>query len=179
VAEQLAGELPRIRGFCTLSPVPGFAAWLLAEPDLGTLPKLRQPALKSLEAARRQLRERCGGDLSALQRAVAHEALDPRAEAALAQLCAAYLLLHSPTPGGDQVARFHLDNGARLERINAGANRSVHGLKQSFGVMVNYLYDLDKVEAHREMFVQGETARSRPVQALLQAQFTTTTKETP
>jgi malonyl-CoA decarboxylase len=65
------------------------------------------------------------------------------------------------------VARFHLDNGARLERINLRANRSPKGLRQAFGLMVNYLYDLDKVEASHEMFTQGEVARSRAVRALI------------
>jgi malonyl-CoA decarboxylase len=65
------------------------------------------------------------------------------------------------------VARFHLDNGARLERLNARGNMSSKGLKQSFGLMVNYLYDLDKVEASHEKFKQGEVARSRAVQTLM------------
>jgi malonyl-CoA decarboxylase len=82
-------------------------------------------------------------------------------------LAAAYLLHLSPTPAGDPVARFHLDNGARLERINARGNMSAPGLKQSFGLMVNYLYDLEKVEASHEKFKQGEVARSRAVQTLM------------
>ena len=65
------------------------------------------------------------------------------------------------------MARFHLDNGARLERLNALGDLSVKGAKQSFGLMVNYLYDLQKIEAHHEKFVQGEVAHSRAVSALL------------
>ena len=65
------------------------------------------------------------------------------------------------------MARFHLDNGARLERLNALGDLSVKGTKQSFGLMVNYLYDLQKIEAHHEKFVQGEVAHSRAVSALL------------
>jgi malonyl-CoA decarboxylase len=82
-------------------------------------------------------------------------------------LAAAYLLHLSPTEQGDPVARFHLDNGARLERLNARANMSPRGLKESFGLMVNYLYDLDKVEASHEKFVHGEVARSRAVRTLM------------
>lgn len=167
VAEQLQRELPRVRSFCTLSPIPGFAAWLLSGPDFAALPRLRRPAAADLEAARAHLLKACNGELGALQRAATHEALDPQAEAALLSLCAAYLLYQSPTPQGDPVARFHLDNGARLERLNARGNMSAKGLKQSFGLMVNYLYDLDKIEASHEKFKQGEVARSRAVHSVL------------
>jgi malonyl-CoA decarboxylase len=167
VAEQLQRELPRIRSFCTLSPIPGFAAWLLAGPDFAALPNLRRHAAADFEAAREHLLKHCGGDLAALQRAAIHETMDKESTAALLTLCAAYLLYQSPTPQGDPVARFHLDNGARLERLNARGNMAPKGLKQSFGVMVNYLYDLDKIEASHEKFKQGEVARSRAVHTVM------------
>jgi len=167
VAEQLQRELPRIRTFCTLSPVPGLAAWLLREPDFAALPNLRRHAAADFEAARRHLLALCDGDLAALQRASTHERMDKEATAALLTLCAAYLLHLSPTLEGDPVARFHLDNGARLERLNPNGNLSAKGLKQSFGIMVNYLYDLDKVEASHEKFKQGEVARSRAVHTVM------------
>jgi len=167
VAQQLQRELPRLRTFCTLSPIPGFAAWLLAEPDLAALPKVRKAALTELNAARERLRTLCGGDLGALQGAAVHEAMNKDDVAALQLLCSAYLLLVSPSPEGDPVARFHLDNGARLERLNPRANMSGKGLRQSFGMMVNYLYDLGKVEASHAKFRQGEVARSRAVGAPL------------
>ena len=65
------------------------------------------------------------------------------------------------------MARFHLDNGARLERLNPRGNLSRKGLKQSHGLMVNYLYDLAKVEASHEKFVQGKVAHSRAVASLI------------
>jgi malonyl-CoA decarboxylase len=167
VAEQLQRELPRLRTFCTLSPVPGFAQWLLGEPDLHALPNLRRHAAGDFEAARGHLRGECGGDLAALQLASTHEKLDKESQAALLTLCSAYLLHLSPTPEGDPVARFHLDNGARLERLNAHANPTPKGLKQSFGVMVNYLYDLDKIEASSDKFRHGEVARSRAVHTVM------------
>ncbi len=167
VAEQLQRELPRIRSFCTLSPVPGFAAWLLGEPDFVALPHLRRNVAADYDAAREHLRELCGGDLAALQRAATHDKLDKESLSALLTLCSAYLLHLSPTPDGDPVARFHLDNGARLERLNARGNMSPKGLKQSFGIMVNYLYDLDKIEASHEKFKQGEVARSRAVHTVM------------
>ncbi len=163
VAQQLQRELPRLRTFCTLSPIPGFAAWLLSEPDLSALPNLRKSQLADLETARERLRKLCKGDLSALQGPAVHEGMDDSAVADLQHLCSAYLLGLSPTPAGDPVARFHLDNGARLERLNPGGNLSGKGLRQSFGMMVNYLYDLSKVEASHAKFRQGEVARSRAV----------------
>jgi malonyl-CoA decarboxylase len=65
------------------------------------------------------------------------------------------------------VARFHLDNGARLERLNAQANLSAKGLKQSAGLMVNYLYDLDRIERHHDRFAHGEAVASRAISDLL------------
>jgi malonyl-CoA decarboxylase len=88
-------------------------------------------------------------------------------EQALTRLCASYLGFHSPQAGGDPVARFHLDNGARLERLNTLSDLSPKGVKQSFGLMVNYLYDLQKVEAHHEKFSHGEVAYSRALAAWL------------
>jgi len=167
VAEQLKRELPQLRGFCTLSPVPGLASWLLKSPDPAALPGLRPRQQKVLQSAIERLRHRCGGDFSALQQRATLDRLDPDDTAALLALAAAWLLALSPTPAGDLVARFHLDNGARLERLNPRGDLSPKGLKQSFGLMVNYLYDLDKVEVGHEMFKQGEVARSRAVQALL------------
>jgi len=73
----------------------------------------------------------------------------------------------SPQPHGDPVARFHLDNGARLERLNAQANLSPKGLKQSAGLMVNYLYDLARIERHHDRFAHGDVVASRAISALL------------
>jgi malonyl-CoA decarboxylase len=61
------------------------------------------------------------------------------------------------------VARFPLDNGARLERLNPRGNMSGKGLKQSFGMLVNDLCDLGKVEASHAGFHQGEVAPPRAV----------------
>jgi len=163
VALQLQRELPRLRTFCTLSPIPGFANWLLSEPDFSQLPGARKAAQVELQAARERLRTLCRGDLTALQGLAIHEAMGKDDVAALELLCSAYLLGLSPTPAGDPVARFHLDNGARLERLNPRGDLSGKGLRQSFGMMVNYLYDLSKVEASHAKFRQGEVARSRAV----------------
>ena len=167
VAEQLQRELPRLRTFCTLSPIPGLASWLLTEPDITALSGIRKSVIEDLVEAREALRAATGGRLADLQLSTTHERLDTEMQSALMSLAAAYLLYVSPTPVGDPVARFHLDNGARLERLNWRGNPSPKGLKQAFGLMVNYLYDLDKIEASHEKFKQGEVARSRAVHTLM------------
>ena len=69
----------------------------------------------------------------------------------------------------DPVARFHLGNGARLERINWLGNSGPRGLQESHGIMVNYLYDIATIEANHEAYAREEViARSEDVEALLQ-----------
>lgn len=163
VALHLQSEVPRLRVFGTLSPIPGFASWLLKRPDLEALPGLKKGSAADLHAAYDRLLKLCTGDLEALRHPAIHQAMGPDDDAALQRLCTAYLLCLTPTPAGDPVARFHLDNGARLERLNLRANLSAAGLRQSFGMMVNYLYDLDKVESHNARFRDGEVVRSRGI----------------
>ena len=66
----------------------------------------------------------------------------------------------------DPVARFHLGNGARIERLNWAADPSAKGLKQSFGLMVNYLYDLNRLDRHRAMLAQGKVPVSGGIKDL-------------
>ena len=164
VAEELQRELPQLRTFCTLSPIPGFAAWLRAGARCEGLNKVRAERLAQAQAT---LHAHGGAEPGALGHADALRALDAEATQALLRLGAFYLGLCSAAEGGDPVARFHLDNGARLERLNALGDLSAKGTRQSHGLMVNYLYDLDRVEAHHEQFVNGSVAHSRAVAALL------------
>lgn len=164
VADELKRELPRLKTFCTLSPIPGFARWLQTGAAHDGLPKARA---ERLAQAREALLAHSGGDLGTLASAGALRGMNPEATQALLRLCAYYLGFRSTAAGGDAVARFHLDNGARLERLNALGDLSAKGAKQSFGLMVNYLYDLEKVEAHHEQFIQGGVAQSRAIAALL------------
>jgi malonyl-CoA decarboxylase len=85
------------------------------------------------------------------------------------RLCAAYLMQTAPREPGmsDPVAKFHLNNGARLERINVSADLSAKGGRQSLGLMVNYAYDLDDIETNHEKFVAGQVIAARQVKALL------------
>ncbi len=164
VADELKRELPQLKTFCTLSPIPGFARWVRAGAPCDGLPKVRNERLRE---AHQTLLDACEGNLDRLATAHALRDLDAAGAQALLRLGAFYLAFRTPADGGDPVARFHLDNGARLERLNPLGDLSAKGVRQSLGLMVNYLYDLNKVESHHEMFVQGEVAHSRALAALL------------
>jgi len=171
VAEQLKRELPQLRSFCTLSPIPGLMGWLHKALDAGqvgsALAGLPHAATERAVHALALLREAAGPELQALTQPASLAALPADAHHALWRLAALYLVHRSPQPDGDPVARFHLDNGARLERLNAQANLAPKGLKQSAGLMVNYLYDLARIEHCHDKFVQGRVVHSRALSALL------------
>lgn len=138
VADDLHSELHNLKVFATLSPVPGLRAW----------------AKRVLEARYAANAEERG--LEPLFAIVNDPAIAPPAELreTLEGLAAWYLTRE--WEGGhviDPVARFHLGNGARLERVNRAADVSPKGLAQSFGLMVNYVYDLDDVERNHEEYV--------------------------
>ena len=130
--------------------MPGFRRWLtqqLAEesnPDAALLPKLARDGWWHDPEQSEPLR------------------------AALMRLCATYLTRRQ-SPGNriDPVARFHLGNGARLERINWLGNTEFRAIQESFGIMVNYLYDRDTIEDNHEAFVRGTIVRSQEVDAIL------------
>ncbi|HWM44256.1 MAG TPA: malonyl-CoA decarboxylase family protein, partial [Burkholderiales bacterium] len=154
VAEELRKEVPSIKRYCTLSPVPRLRTWLT-----------RVQGVAAAEA----LRSRHGDDLERLAGAVRDGALDSQDAHRLYSCAAIFLSRHGASAAGDPVARFHLDNGARLERINLGADLSDKGLRESFGVMVNYLYDLGAVEPNHERFVRGEVVCSRQAMSAARA----------
>jgi malonyl-CoA decarboxylase len=164
VAELLSAELPRLRRICTLSPIPSFSGWLvgLLRKQVGARP---QPLADVLHVVARDL----GRDLSRLapDPSQARERMEPLRRPLMA-LCATYLI--SPVLEGDAiqdpVARFHLNNGARLERINWAADLSKRSLQQSLGMMVNYLYDPREIEANHDRFLQGRIMASRQVTSL-------------
>ncbi len=167
VAKQLQAEIPSVRQFCTLSPIPGLRSWL-TKFDRSNLPAAwPAPVRARVASAVETLRKRFGPDLEALATAVREGALSAGETARLAQCAAAFLERETLTERGDPVARFHLDNGARIERVNVNADLSAKGVRDSFGVMVNYLYDLAAIEANHERFVRGEVVASRQVTALL------------
>ncbi|MDP2696835.1 malonyl-CoA decarboxylase [Thalassospira sp.] len=150
VVEELKREFPQLTVFATLSPIPGFMGWL-------------------------RTRQKSKAD-DADQAAIVLDTMsnddwinDPERTEALKrpamQLCARYLSQgqrgKSPL---DPTARFHLGNGARLERLNWLGDISTKGLRQSGGIMVNYAYRLDEIERNHEALVNdGKIAASRSV----------------
>jgi malonyl-CoA decarboxylase len=164
VVDVLSREFPRLKVFCTLSPVPGFAAWLA--PLLKTDDAARsKPLAQALKAVATTL----GSDITRLASDPdgAVERLAPLKDP-LTHLCATYLLHRADgnEPAQDPVAKFHLNNGAKLERINWLADVSRKGLRESFGLMVNYLYEPRAIEGNHEKFVRGVIVASRRVQGL-------------
>lgn len=151
VVEELKRDLPKVETYVTLSPVPGFMKWL----------RSRQPALGPEERA---VAEKLANPVWAADEKQAEALRKP-----LEGLAAEYFL-GARTPNGrpvDAVARFHLGNGARLERINFLGDKSVKALKDGAGLMVNYLYDLDDIEKNHEVYAnQREVIASSAVRRL-------------
>lgn len=146
VAEDLRRELPGLDTFVTLSPVPGFARWLAGV--------AAEPGDIALTNEERSELARPAGETISLD-----DATKARRDKLLGQMTAEYLLRARTASGRviDPVARFHLGNGARLERINVSGNLSARGLRESHGVMVNYRYDLDDIETNHEAFATRNT----------------------
>jgi malonyl-CoA decarboxylase len=165
VVESLNAEFPKLKIFATLSPIPGFRSWL------GKNATAMLAALDDKERA-------------ALGRAVGFEPpaathLLTAAETSLhlpdkspvrqmLMRCAAHYLGQATIDGKpiDPVARFHLGNGARVERLNWAGDPSSKGIKQSYGLMVNYLYDLRRLDKHRSQLAEGKIPVSGSVQQL-------------
>ena len=160
VVDLLKRELPGLRSFVTLSPVPGFMGWLrrersarastwLTEQDRQTIAAIDEPGWTQAPAKVRALR--------------------PVLTAALAE----YLLRARDSKGRpiDPVARFHLNNGARLERVNWLGDLSDKGMQQAAGFMVNYLYDIAQIERNHEAFArEGRVIATRTVERALRPQ---------
>jgi malonyl-CoA decarboxylase len=146
VVEEINREIPKLSTFVTLSPVPNFADWLKrerAETDSAVLTESDKAALVALDNTGWWRNPETAEQLH-----------DPLMRAA------AWYFLRARTKRGlpvDSVARFHLGNGARLERINWLADTSEKAITQSHGLMVNYQYDLADIEENHEAYAEGPT----------------------
>ncbi|CAM3295877.1 malonyl-CoA decarboxylase [Paracoccus nototheniae] len=150
VVAVLSSELPDLRTFVTLSPVPGFASWLAAQDDPQAV------------ALREALAGGWTGDPGAI------EALRPQVLAVAAR----YIVTARGRGGqpADPVARFHLGNGASAHRLNWPADLAPSALKSAHGLMINYLYELDRIEDRHEAFIRdGAVAHGAQLAAALKA----------
>ncbi|MCA3310790.1 MAG: malonyl-CoA decarboxylase [Roseomonas sp.] len=172
VVELLAAEFPKLKTFCTLSPMPGFRAWL--DKSLTNKTALLTAEEEAVLTAAN------GGAALDCARALAdrawlkQEALSRVLAPVLIRLGAQYLLKEAPAGRAgralDPVAHFHLSNGARVERLNWRADISENGLRQSCGLMVNYLYDPASIENNHEAYVgEGQRAASGGLKRLIRA----------
>jgi malonyl-CoA decarboxylase len=159
VVEDLRRELPKLDTFVTLSPAPGFAQWLASERRAETSDAIDGTDRAVLAAL---------DDQNWPSVPTATTAVQPVLTAA-----AAWYFLRARNARDkplDPVARFHLGNGARLERINFLADRSASGMRQAHGLMVNYLYKLDDIETNHEAFAgRGEVVAAQGIRRLLRA----------
>jgi len=167
VVETLCAEFPRLRTFATLSPIPGLRAWLTKNAG-AMLERMGDKQRAELGRAVGFEPPQAPHLLAAFDKAQA-QGLDAKSPVRQALMqCAAYYLARE-LPGGkpaDPVARFHLGNGARVERLNWGGDPSAKGQKQSYGLMVNYLYDLKRIDKHRSLLAEGRVAASKEIENL-------------
>lgn len=156
VIECMVQELPKLRSFATLSPIPGLVDWLT-----------RQSAAEVESIVRDKGRTRSGAPdgarwVARLAKAAMGKSSEVVQRAGM-KLAAHYLMTMKNNQPIDPVARFHLGNGARIERLNWAADTSAKGLSQSCGMMVNYLYELEDLDANLEQLNQGKPRVSRGI----------------
>ncbi len=172
VADALSAEFKGLKTFATLSPVPGFVGWLdrtLAEGEPKLLTERERKALGAAVGRDKGAK----GTLKSLLADTAwldDPATSETLRAPLTRLCLRYLA-EEKTAGGravDPVAHFHLSNGASIERLNWMGDLSAKGRRQSAGMMVNYLYDLGRVEDNHEAYTSaGKVRLSSTLRGLL------------
>ena len=181
VVAELQRDLPNLKQFSTLSPIPGFRSWVQKQVDarhrgeVTGLPAIAGPSVtvksnRGLPVHIETAITDCEDLFEPQPSAERPEQVSPETREALELLCCWYLLnARRPDSGTafDPVAHFHLTNGARVERLNWLGNGNEAGWQQSFGMMVNYLYDLADIEKNHESYVgQGRIAASGAVKRL-------------
>ena len=167
VAQELQKQLPNLKDFATLSPIPGLRAYidsrlkgegdaLLTSGEIASLAPVTDAAHGA--AAVRLLLDRPGW--------YEVPAIDKALRPILMRLGAHYLTATDKGRALDRVAHFHLGNGARVERLNWLGDTSANGFKQAYGMMVNYRYKLGDVDANHEAYAADKVVASREIRAL-------------
>jgi malonyl-CoA decarboxylase len=144
--ERLRTEMPWLRQFATISPIPGFRSWLSRSPGMGD---------SSSGIGAWLSRERSRG--------WANDTIPGELQTELLGLCAHYLLhVKQGSEPADPVERFHLGNGARLHRLNSSSDLSPAGIRRSVGLTVNYVYALSEMERNAETYRRQHDVRAVP-----------------
>ncbi|MCY7305352.1 MAG: malonyl-CoA decarboxylase [Rhodoferax sp.] len=165
VVDALQTEFPGLKTYATLSPIPGLRSWLVKNAD-AMVARLDSKGRSRLERAVGQSPLTAAALLGAADKALADGAAAPVRQW-LMRSAAHYLGQEfSGTAPLDPVARFHLGNGARVERLNWAADPSPKGLRQSCAIMVNYLYDLKRLDKHRALLARGKIPMAADVAGL-------------
>ena len=164
VIDDLKRDVPTLKNFATLSPIPGLARWA------GKNPAAWEAAFRPEDVERVAKAAGCEPSLAAIRDLlgkgawIAEKRLPRALHTPLGRLAARYLVSTAGNRPVDPVARFHLGNGARIERLNFLGDSAAKGLKQSFGMMVNYLYNPDTIEENVEALLrEGRIAASASV----------------
>lgn len=152
VVDELLKELPKLKSFATLSPMPGFADWLGKQDG-----EAMQNLLNDKTDKQQALGDPAAGLkwVERLQAAASGKASESVQRTGM-RLAGLYLKSMKNGQPVDPVARFHLGNGARIERVNWGADLSTKGMAQSCAVMVNYLYDLEQLDDNLAQLAAGK-----------------------
>lgn len=158
VVEELIREFPRLKSFATLSPIPGFSAWLTRQ-DAEAMATLLTDKSDKQETANDQLSGQAW--LERLQQASKDDKAPDALRRTALRLVARYLKTMNEEQPLDPVARFHLGNGARIERLNWKADVSAKGIKQSCSIMANYVYDLDQLDDNLAQLAAGKIKTGR------------------
>ncbi len=170
VVNALAKDFKNLKTFATLSPIPGFCAWLqqqLAEDGAGLLLKSETKTLQSVldEPIEQAFPKMCQDQAQWYRRTGKEDAM----RGPLMRLCARYLCEAKRGPAAaDPVAHFHLSNGASIKGINWLADTSPKGFRQSAGMMINYLYKSSNIEKnHEDYSSEGKIRKSGAIKSLL------------
>lgn len=158
VVEELVGEFPKLKSFATLSPIPGFTAWL-ARQDVEDMEALLSDKTDKQATLTGQMSGQVWVDR--LQQAAADDEASEALRRTGLRLAARYLKSMKGDQPLDPVARFHLGNGARIERLNWKADTSPKGVKQSCSIMANYFYDLDQLDDNLAQLAAGKIKTGR------------------
>jgi len=170
VVDDLVRDLPNLKTFATLSPIPGFRDWVREHTDGHQMKLFEDSEFQSLEAVTGEA-DPVAAIESLLEQPdwINRSDLTSILEPILMRLCARYLVQsRNGQRARNRVAHFHLANGARIERIDWLADTSPRGLAQSAGLMVNYRYKLEDIERNHEAYTgKGEVIAGPTVRKLL------------